>query len=92
MPKWSCVYYLFHHVRLLPFLAIKKRKGVLSMGKKDAFERIFSFDDEEKSRLEGVSDEVLEFLKEKELTFREALFVINRCEHVIFDTMFDSGE
>ena len=46
------------YVHLLPLLAIKKRKGVLKMGKKDAFERIFSFDDEEKKRLEEVSDEV----------------------------------
>lgn len=59
------------------------------MAEENVLDRIFSFEDEEKEKLEGISGEVLEFLKEKELTFREALFVISKCEQVIFDTMME---
>ena len=56
---------------------------------KDMIEELLSFSDEEKKRLDGVSDELLDFFKEKKLTAKEALYVLNKCETVIYSSLAD---
>ena len=52
---------------------------------KDAISNIFSFSEEEKEKLSKVSSKVLELIKSENLTIREVLFVLNRCEHIVLD-------
>lgn len=54
------------------------------MDSMERFNEYFSFSVEEETELSRTAEEVLELLRQKELTIREALYVINKCEHIIF--------
>ncbi len=51
---------------------------------KKAFDEYFSFSPEEEEKLTKITGEFLELLKQKELTIKDALYVINKCEHAVF--------
>ena len=58
---------------------------------KKAFDELFTFSDEEKVKLDAATGELLEFLKERKLTAKEALYVINKCEHIVYTSAIENS-
>lgn len=61
------------------------------MDTKEAFDKYFSFSPEEEKKLTEIAGELLEILKERKLTVKDALYVINKCEHAVFLDGINNG-
>lgn len=54
------------------------------------FDRHFSFTEEEKEKLSKIVNEVAQLLKTKELANNEVLYVLSKCEDIVWQDVFNN--